>query len=349
MSPRIGRRRAFTLVELLVVIAIIAVLIGLLLPAIQKIREAASRTSCANNLKQLGLACHNYENAHGHLPPGNLGPIPNERYYESDADRMQQVGLLVYLLPYAEQSPLYLQLRVDLDPLRLGPAWYTDATNWQLAQTRIRLFECPSDNIATDTAVNGQAKCVHVFNYDAPIQQDDNTGIDVVMMAPTDAQVLGRANYFGCAGLSGRGTSRLWSRYEGIFTNRSATTLAGISDGTSNSLMLGEAYGGDFHGGRYAMPSWMGVGSVPTWGGLAAGRLDVQYAANFNSKHPGVVQFCMADGSVRRLRKGTSWVDYLQFEVSTLWPDGYPADWWVFQEMAGMRDGGTRDRSGIEN
>ena len=169
------------------------------------------------------------------------------------------------------------------------------------------------------------------------------------MLFRSDPTILGRSNYFGCAGLSGRGTSSLWAKYEGIFTNRSENALGSIPDGTSNTLMLGEAYGGDLQGRRLAIPTWMGVGMCPTWGGLAPGRLDVQHAAHFNSKHPGVVQFCFADGSVRRLRKGSSWIDWLGFEVSTRWPDRYPADWWVLQELAGMRDGGTRDRSSIEN
>ena len=340
-------RRAFTLLELLVVIAIIAVLIGLLLPAVQKVREAANRASCANNLKQLGLACHNYHDANGRLPPGYLGPVPNEQYYDGSVDRFQHAGLLVYLLPYVEQENVYRQLRIELDPRRTGPAWYLDPTNWRLAQTRVKSFECPSDNVATDTSINGQAKALHVFNYDAVLQDDDNTGIDAILMDPADPTVLGRTNYFGCAGLSGRGTSRYWSRYEGVFTNRSESSLARMPDGTSNTLFLGEATGGRLNGRRMATPCWISVGTVPTWGGLAPERLDFLHGAHFESKHPGVVQFCYADGSVHRLRRGTSWVDWWNWELVTLWPDRYPTDWWVFQELAGMREGGTRATSAL--
>ena len=93
----------FTLIELLVVVAIIGVLVALLLPAVQKVREAANRVSCANNLKQIGLACHNYDDTNGKLPPGQLGPCPPNSRRKAN---WQNVGALAFLLPYLEQEKL---------------------------------------------------------------------------------------------------------------------------------------------------------------------------------------------------------------------------------------------------
>src|SRR5262249_10808841 len=153
--------------------------------------------------------------------PGYLGPILNQSYYGADRDRFQHAGLLVYLLPYLDQENVSHQLQIDLDPGRLGPAWYTNAANWRLAQTRIKVFECPSDNIADDTALVGTVEAFHFFNWCAPIvpDADDNTDFDYVALAGSDPTVLGRTNYLGCGGLAGRGASQYWSKYEGVFTN----------------------------------------------------------------------------------------------------------------------------------
>ena len=136
MRTRI-RRNAFTLIELLVVIAIIAVLVGLLLPAVQKVREAASRMSCQNNLKQIGLAMHNYHDANQKLPPGYVASGP---YVNGTTDTTPGWAWGAFILPYIEQANLYNQF-VFTQPVQNCPA----------SQTLVKTFICPSD-IGTQAA-----------------------------------------------------------------------------------------------------------------------------------------------------------------------------------------------------
>ncbi|MBA4190503.1 MAG: prepilin-type cleavage/methylation domain-containing protein [Planctomycetaceae bacterium] len=124
LAQRAVNRRGFTLIELLVVIAIIAILIGLLLPAVQKVREAAARMSCQNNLKQFGLAFHNYHDPNSGLP-SNIRP---------DATSTVRVRWATYLLPYIEQSSLYSQISLTTN-------WHAQPTQFG---TRLKAFECPS-------------------------------------------------------------------------------------------------------------------------------------------------------------------------------------------------------------
>jgi prepilin-type N-terminal cleavage/methylation domain-containing protein/prepilin-type processing-associated H-X9-DG protein len=148
-------RKGFTLIELLVVIAIIAVLIGLLLPAVQKVRAAAARMACSNNLHQIGLALHNYEGVYGRLPPASQVPWYDVTYGDQDAYLQMQVPFgpnwAVLLLPYIEQNALYNQAAVTAYPgvaLPLGttPAYASVNNRWRVVgSVVVKTYQCPAD------------------------------------------------------------------------------------------------------------------------------------------------------------------------------------------------------------
>src|SRR5262249_28518910 len=151
-------KRAFTLIELLVVIAIIAVLIGLLLPAVQKVREAANRIKCANNLKQLALATHSYHDANGAFPPGGaLNPdwnvvVSGETGWIGDGGwRADKGSWMVYILPYIEQDNLYQQItQFGFATPKIDTI--TRAMTAGVLPRPLPIFRCPSDSFHVEIA-----------------------------------------------------------------------------------------------------------------------------------------------------------------------------------------------------
>ncbi len=385
---RSSRRSAFTLIELLVVIAIIAVLIGLLLPAVQKVREAANRMSCTNGLKQLGIAAHNYDSSYGKLPPGYLGPYiqgdptpysANWSFlFPMEIRKFQNVGVLAFLLPFLELDTIDKNLKYNRDVRAgVGPlfplgfaqcpwrAWWTYAPpnggpndDLQMANAQIKILKCASsDNIDADV---GRAVAIAAHQYFAPSPGAYTTGIGF-FGAPDQQRPAGRSNYAGVAGAGGRNVGRPdiascdvpIGIYEGIFTNRSENTIASVSgaDGTSNTLAFGEGLGDldpmmpDATSRQLAW-SWIGVGSKMTKFGLGQGGLRPgsnqpgSAWSNFSSRHPGGVNFCFADGSVRMLRFGSTVIRDCRFPPLSAGQQP-SADWFALQRLAGFRDGQT--------
>src|SRR5262245_32729128 len=200
---RTASRRGFTLIELLVVIAIIAILIGLLVPAVQKVRDAAARTQCTNNLRQIGLAAHGYEDANKRLPPGYLGPIaPNNHtpYPASGvAPNSQLVGVLVFLLPHIEQEPLYRPF-TGMSPQFLSvnathtTPWYNTALGQAAGQAQLSIFQCPQDTGAASTGI--------IFTIHTGIMTTAGVttlNLDGRFFGPPWPDRFGRTNYAGVA------------------------------------------------------------------------------------------------------------------------------------------------------
>jgi prepilin-type N-terminal cleavage/methylation domain-containing protein/prepilin-type processing-associated H-X9-DG protein len=234
-----GRRRGFTLIELLVVIAIIGILIGLLLPAVQKVREAAARTQCTNNLKQIGLALQNYHDTNNAFPPGYIDGNTNPNS-TPDNDVGPGWGWASLLLPYVEQQNVYNQINFSVG-VGLG-------TNAAISQIHLKVYECPSD----------------------PYQQNFTVWPTTVVVA--------HGNYVGCNGWEecyygaggnpqgGAGTDALAGNYggggAGLFWRNSRNRIASVSDGLSNTIVVGE------RSGNHSPSTWTGAvtgGQCPAW------------------------------------------------------------------------------------
>jgi prepilin-type N-terminal cleavage/methylation domain-containing protein len=367
-------RSAFTLIELLVVIAIIAVLMALLLPAIQKVREAANKMLCASNLRQLGIAAHHYHQDFNKLPPGYFGPLRahggNTIY---NTARGPHLGCLVALLPYLEEDNLFKALRdsqqtyptpapaVSSDsPLTLSlkmekDAWWNVAANLQplSGQKRLKILLCPSDT-GTEAISGNSLVALRIGN--GVVQHTHLAGFNTA----------GPSNYAGVAGAAGdfddtTGANAPFAQFLGTLYNRSEVTLGQLTvqDGTSNTLLFGESLGGQGVGPRDFVWSWMGCGAMGTAWGL--GRANIPAPGHnpppmgslpptgndgaswyrFSSRHAAGVQFCFGDGSVRTLKFGAT----TQPDLTNNCNNG--SDWAVLQQLAGRRDGLLHDAAGI--
>jgi prepilin-type N-terminal cleavage/methylation domain-containing protein len=354
---------AFTLVELLVVIAIIGILVALLLPAVQAARESARRVNCTNNLKQLGLGAINYESAKKVLPPGYLGSTNSITPFSNNGPN-QGVGVLLFLLPYVEQPALYDQFaqgyNLGVNSLanyycqacpNSGGGVSTDpgdVRRWQAARTPVDAYICPSvpDGKPQRTYLDKvYIVAAGAFQFASSGREpDSDLGV---------THYMGVTGVFGSAGpnefASAAHFNRIASVYGtldpnqahpiigrsipdeliGVFGRRSETELRRVTDGTSHTLMFGEAAGSigasvthnlggipnDPANGLAEAFAWAGWGCLPAYNGLdvsiengrpnPAATYDTKWT-NFGSSHSGgIVQFVMVDGSVHSLTTDT--------------------------------------------
>jgi prepilin-type N-terminal cleavage/methylation domain-containing protein len=322
-------RRAFTLVELLVVIAIIGVLVALLLPAVQSARESSRRMTCTNNLKQLGLATHNFSDVSNRMQPGNLGLMPHVADSTATGSGAsptnQMIGSLAYLLPYIEQSAIKSLIVTNMNVDEKAQSWNRDGSSVTASRTRIKSLVCPS------TQLYGPWGGDHWVVSSVGIYLN---GVVITGWGPTSHNEtilsMGRTNYLGVAGYGGN--AEAWNisatratqmgipagqpatNFQGVFATRTKTRFSHVTDGTSNTLLFGEVMGGEVKKptDTHASFTWMGSGFMVAFSGLAENGAPRRVWSSFNSDHAsGIVNFVLVDGSVRNLSPNMDYGAYI--------------------------------------
>jgi len=321
------RLRGFTLIELLVVIAIIAILIGLLLPSVQKVRDAANRMSCQNNLKQMGLALANFDNTHGRLPAALIhsGRYNNAAALPYQGPEVTYTTRVVYnhtgfvaLLPFIEQDPLFKQYNYQYagstsSPYGLavapdGPSGPASNPNRVVASTYLKTYSCPGDEIPPPT-INSNGGSTTDFYERYNTRRSNylfNTGQYTDYDAPWSATSIGARGPFG---------------------NDGAIGISRVKDGTSNTIGIGEStqihtsssygpyWGSGTHTavrGRGYNDALYGVPNAPNGACSGSATLKCTYAWGFSSWHSGGTNFVFLDGSVKNIRDG---IDPLVFKA----------------------------------
>ncbi len=290
-------RSGFTLIELLVVIAIIAVLIGLLLPAVQKVREAAARLKCQNNMKQIGLALHNHHDRAGAFPPGYTSTAAN-------GDAGTGWGWAAHLLPDLEQDNLY-RLIDFTKPITLSGNHDT------VRQASVPFLRCPSDPRQDPIAVS---EFTNAAGLTTPLARSNYVACygNTPFLAESPSVLT---THLTIDGISGKG----------MFYRNSRTRIADVTDGLSNTLAVGEK------SAKNTMATWVGVIPGSTWrsandtanyGGIPSNigaakvlghacrqhppSAEAGVAEDFSSPHINGVNMLFADGSVHAVHAGVS-------------------------------------------